>query len=193
MKIDRNLNLVLTVETESGDAFVHAVPINTMVFDRYFMTLSKAYIAMNELGALWVAKMGPRMSKRMIKRVAERDGAWDGPDGVERGFLQEIRRTTNVAVIGDKGWIEIPLQMAIDQGIFTPDDVEEVENAICFFTLVCACETKKSEANLINEQVFGLFGGQLTSSTFTEFRASSQTSTTEGNTGPKVHQSSIPR
>jgi hypothetical protein len=191
LNIDRNLNLVLTVETERGYVYVYSVPLNVQIFERFFMTISKAYVAMVELGGEWLIRMGPRVAKRVLERVAKADGSWEGPDGMERGFMNEIRRTTLVNYVSDNGWDEIPLQLAIDHNILSADDVVEIENAICFFTVVSASETRK-KSNALLQVVFGRFGALLTSSTTTELRPTWLTSKTDETTGEKERASSIP-
>ena len=133
MKIDRRLNLVLTVDRDEGPAYVHAVPLREEVWERYFLTISKTYVAMIENGGEWMMRMGPRTASMMLRRIATADGSWEGPEGVALGLVAEIRRTTQVMVLTDAGWDMIPLQIALDQKLFDPKDAVEVESAVTFF------------------------------------------------------------
>lgn len=193
MKIDRKLNLVLTIDQDGGTvAHVHSTPIGAGVFDRYFLTITKTYAAMLENGGEWMLRSGPRVAARMLRRVAEADGSWSGSEGVERGLLAEIRRRGSVALCGEQGWEQVPLQEAIDRKLFDEEDLSEVENAVVFFTVCCA-SMRRAEADGMLSAIFGLFGAQLTSSNASEFLSSLPTSMPEGPTGEKVTASSIPR
>ena len=192
MRVDRKLNLVLTVERDEGEAFVYSSPLHKLVFERYFLTITKTHAAMLENGPEWLIRMGPQTAKLMLKRVAEADGIWEGMEGVQRGLLSEIRRTTCVFMPTESGWDMVPLQHALDKGFFTEDDADEVENAVVFFTVGCASR-RKTQADALMSTVFGLLGGSITSSTATEFQASLPTPKLEESIGVRAKQSSIPR
>lgn len=193
MRVDRNLNLVLTVDLESGGvAYVHSVPISRDVFETYFMTISRVYAAMTEEGGQWMMRMGPRNAALMLKRVAIDGDAWDGPHGVENGLLNEITRLSNVVMPVDRGgWDQMPLADAKRLGVLTDDDMFEVMNAIVFFT-VCWSSMKRAEAVENLTLMAKLFGAQVTSSNVTEWQTSLLISTTEENTGETEALSSIP-
>lgn len=192
MKVDRRLNLVLTVERDEGPAYVHSTPISTMVWERYFLTISKTYAAMTAQGGEWMMRLGPRTAKLMLKRVAEADGAWGGPEGVESGLLAEVRRLSNVVRPTPEGWETLPLQEAVDKHYFDEEDVGEVENAITFF-IVCSASMKRSEAERFIPAVFGMLDAQCVSSAVTEYMQSLPTSRLAESTGERVRQSSTPR
>jgi len=189
MKIDRNLNLVFPVERAEGVAYVHCTPVGMLVFEHHFLAISKTFSALIENGGEWLLRMGPRVAKMMLKKVSETDRSWDE---IERGFLVEIRRLTNVVMPLETGWTNIPLQEAVDKGYFSDEDLSEVENAVVFFTVCCA-SMKKKEANALTEAIAGLLDGQATSFNVTDFQRSLPTSTPEGNIGAKAKASSIPR
>jgi len=194
LKIDRKLNLVLTVEREDGgEAHVHATPIDMETFERYFLTISQTYSELLARGGEYMLRQGPQVAKFMLRRVAEKEGNWDGPEGVERGLMAEIRRLANVMVPTETGgWEMVPLQEALDRKYFEPSDATEVENAITFFT-VCWHAMRRRDATEMLPTVFGLLGGSITSSDATAFLGSLPTSRTGANTGEKVTASSIPR
>lgn len=192
MRLDRNLNLVLTVDGDDDKTYyVHSAPLGELVFEKYFLQITRTYAAMLESGGEWLMRMGPRTAALMLKKVAQMDGSWEGPEGVEQGLMNEIRRLSNVLALVDGAWTMIPLQEAVTKKMFSPSDAREVENAVTFFTAVW-CSLKRSEADSVLSAVFGLFGAQLTSSTLTEWSDSLPTSTPDANSGATEALSSIP-
>lgn len=193
MRVDRNLNLVLTVDLEGGGvAHVHSVPIGRDVFETYFMTLSRVYAAMTEEGGEWLIRMGPRTAALLLKRVAIDGRAWEGEGGVEKGLLSEITRLSNVVVpVAAGGWDQIPLADVRRLGLLTEEDLSEVMNAIVFFIVCWWGEARAKRAESLT-WMMNAFGAQVTSSNVTEWQTSLQTSTTEENTGATEAPYSIP-
>lgn len=193
VKINRKVNLALTLLNEEGNprAYVYSAPLGREVFETYFMTLTKTYAAMVENGSEWMFRMGPRVASLMIKRVATLDGSWSGPDGVEQGLMNEVRRLTNVYVLQEKGWDTIPYDDARRDNLLDADEQLEVENALTFFTC-CSASMSPMEGNEFLAAVFGLFGAEVSLLSDTEWMNSLPTSTPAGSSGEKVIQSSIP-
>ena len=185
MKIDRKLNLVWTLDRDAGPAHVHAMPISEATFERYFMQITRAYAAMTGEDGNWFMRMGPRNAARMLRRVSEADGSWEGAEGVERGLMAEVKRLANVLTPSDAGWINTPLQECLDKGFLTPAEASEIENAIVFF-IVCWSAIPPREAQKIMEIVVGIFDGDLTPLNVTDYQTFLQTSTTAENTGETV-------
>lgn len=172
VKINKRLNLVLTVEMEDGRTVkVHSIPISAEVFEKYFLSLSKTYASMIENGGEWMVRSGPRTAKMMLKRVAEASGAWDAPDGVKNGLLAEMRRLTTVLQPGPNGWEMVTYQEAVDRSFFSEEDVSEIENSLTFFT-ACSVSMRRSEANELLATVYGLLGSETTFSNAIEFMTS---------------------
>lgn len=192
MKIDRSLNLVLTVDREDGATlYVHSVPIPFELYESFFLTVSKTWTALAACGREYLMRTAVRTAAFMLKRTAESDGVWSGEGGVEAALMGEIRRTTMIAVPKDGGGFEeIPLQVCIDQKRMSAADVSEVENAICFFMSGSAVMSR-SDARAILPLVFGLYGAEVTSLSSTEFLASLPTSKPEEPTGAKELRSSF--
>ena len=187
MKIDRNLNLVLPIELDEGTAHVHSTPIDEAVFDRYFMTITRTYSAMLENGGSWMLTSGPQVAARMLERIAEQDGTWEGPQGVEIGLMAEIRRRTNILALTPQGWDMIPLQSALDKGFIRGRDASEVENAVTFFTVLSSAMRQKEAESLLTA-AFGLRDGQMVSSNCSAYMNFLRTSTQGENTGAKAAQ-----
>ena len=191
LKIDKKLNLVLNVEREDGSLLhVHSTPIPHSVFERYFMVMSQAF---NQIFAGGIGSVtGPRVAAMMLRRMAERSGEWEGPEGVEHGLMGEIRRLTNVSVPAPNGgWQVQPLDLVISQGLIEEEDLSEVMNAIVFFILVSSINRRQERATTL-ETLARFWGGQLVSSNITEFNASLRTSTPAESSGAKVTPSSMP-
>lgn len=196
MKIDRKLNLVIPIERDDGPLYIFSMPVDRLVFERYFLVISKTFsrVYQENLGFLG----GPRVCALMLKEVAQntprsdRSGSlWDGPDGVENGLVAEIRRLTNVLAPTDGGWRQIPYEDALKRDMLTEDEVSEVEGAITFF-IVNWCMHKKAVAEAILQSAAGMWGLEVTSSSITEYRSSLTISTPPEPSGEKEALSSIP-
>jgi hypothetical protein len=144
MTIDnKRLNLVMEIwRKDKSKLFVHSKSLPTEVFEQYWQ------FAGPTLNALYTRDFGlyaQRYAKRMLLTVARESGKTDlkrqeqAVQLVEKGFLAEIRRLTNVFALADKGWKLIPFDDAIHDGILTEAEIDEVDNAIVFFT--CAQRT----------------------------------------------------
>ena len=92
----------------------------------------------------------------------------------------------------DAGWDAVPLQHALDTKFFEPEDAEEVENAVVFFTVGCA-SMKRAQRDPFMEAASVLWGASVTSLPLTEYQSSLPMPNAEENIGEKVRQSSIPR
>lgn len=189
MKIDRRLNLVIPVDIENGTVYVHSTPIRQEVFDAYFMEIAKTFSAIYGEGLGMLA--GPRVAANVLKKVATELNRWDGPAGVERGLMAEIRRLSNVIAPSGNGWAPLPFDQAVKQGLLDAADVAEVENAIVFFTVVSFMH-RRAEVREILEGAAQLWGAQVESSSVTEFTASLPISTPPENSGATIQPSSVP-
>jgi hypothetical protein len=183
--IDRNVNLVIPIYGDDGDtvvAWVHSVPIGREVFDAYYRVIGRVYAAIHgdSIDALGPTA-GPKMAALLLRDEARRMGVWEGPAGVENGLVNEIKRLTNVAAPGPKGWETMPYGDAIRLKKIDPDDAGEVDNAIVFFT-VGWWVYPKSKRSLALTGAARLWSGHSTSLSVTEFAAGSPTSTPVENT-----------
>lgn len=190
VRVDRKLNLVFTIEGgDAGTIYVHSTPISRVIFEQFYLPLSKTFSRMYTQGLSFIA--GPRIAGMMLKNVAEEMGAWSGPDGVENGLMNEVRRLTNVVMAGANGWDTIPYEQAKNSGMLTEDEISEVEGAIVFFTVNSAMHLRKNlEAILAGMN--DLWGTSTTYSNVTAFRESLPTLTTTADTTKRVTQSSLP-
>ena len=177
--IDRRLNLVIPIygDKDAVVAWVHSTPIGREVFDAYYRVLGRVYAAIHgDATDALGPTAGPRMAAMLLRDEAQRMGIWGGPAGVQAGLVSEIRRLTNVAAPGPKGWEVLPYDDAIRAGRLDADDAAEVDNAIVFFTVGWWVYPKgRREAALSGAA--RLWSGHSTSSTVTEYAAGLPTST----------------
>ena len=190
MKLNRRLNFVIPVVLDNGQTvYTHSTPIGVETFDAYFEVIGKAYTQIFAGG--YGAHSGPRLAKKFIRRTAEKMGIWDGPMGVKSGLMDEIHRLTNVIYSNGNGWAARPFDDAIKDGLFNEQDQDEIENAICFFTLTSVM-LHKAELRLALEFTGQLWGSQTELLDCMEFAASLPTSKLEENTGETAKPSLIP-
>jgi hypothetical protein len=190
MKIDKRLNIVLTVVRGDGsEVHVHSMPILQEVYEANFLLLSKTISQMYAEGL----PLGTcsRVAMLMLRRVAdEMDNRSPGAPAIYRpavdnNLLPEIWRLTNVLVPGETGgWQTVPFPHAVANKLLGDDDIAEVQNYLVFFT-AASWVHRRVELEAPN----GLYsmwrgsGAQLVSSTPTEFANSLPTSKPAENTG----------
>jgi len=185
MRIDESLNIVVPIDRDDGTTvYVHAAPISREVFQRYWLPLSKAFAMIYGEG-LHLA--GPRIAAMSLQKVSEELRVWDGPMGVERGLLPEIRRLANVVAPGagnghGRGWQMIPYEDAVKADLIDQDDADEIEGVLVFFTLAWRLNRRSERKGLIDGLV-ALWGASTSSQSLSEFAASLPTSTETANTG----------
>ena len=193
MRINRKLNLVVPVSADDPDnpallrAVVHASPISAETFDAYFLPISKTYAALISQGLGIVA--GPRIADKLLRQISTELGMWDsdvrsGRIGVKQGLIEEIHRLTNVTAPAKdgRGWGDYQYQEAKDAGLIDADDASEVDAALVFFTVVSHMERHR-DVKAILEGATKLWGARVEYSSFTELRASLQTSMRDENSG----------
>jgi hypothetical protein len=122
----------------------------------------------------------------MLMEIAKEDGGDNAVAQaanvarVERGFIAEIRRLTNVFLLGEKGWEMVPLEDAKKSGMIDADEASEVDNAIVFFTCASRSHLKSQMAEV--RGALAMWNARTESLSCTEFRNSLQTSTEAANT-----------
>ena len=187
MKIDRKLNLVLSLTRDEGvEVFVHSTPISRAIYESHFLVLSKTISAMYEEGL--APGICSRVAMMMLKKVAGKTG---DTDSVERALLPEIWRLTNVLMPTERGWETVPFQTVINNGMLSEEDIAEVQNFLTFFT-AASWVHKKAELETVIYPLLLASGGSTTSLNCTEYVSSLRTSTPEESTGVTVTPSSIP-
>ncbi|HEY4437690.1 MAG TPA: hypothetical protein VGN40_16190 [Lelliottia sp.] len=167
MKISRNMNLIIPVETEMGAAFIHAAPISKEIYREHFFVLSKTFSAIFSEGLGVVA--GPRVAYLMLERICTNDKAWDGPNGVRNTLVNEIIRLSNLVYpVEGKGWDTKPLDVALEREIV---ELDEVIGELVFFTCVSSIN-KPAQANGLMNEVNGMWNSQISSLSLTDWMRS---------------------
>lgn len=158
MKISRSMNLIVPVETETGTAYIHSMPISKEIYKEHFLILSKTFSALFTEGLGTV--VGPRVAYMMLEKIATDSGIWDGADGVRNTLVSEIIRLSNLVYpVEGKGWDTKPLDVALERGVV---DLDDIIGELVFFTCVSAIN-KPEQARGLMEVVGGLWNSATTS------------------------------
>ncbi|HIH4890156.1 hypothetical protein ABQ455_24895 [Citrobacter freundii] len=177
MKIDKKLNLVCSISRDDGSLiYVHTSPFPYEVVEEHCLMLGSLFTSfIAQIGGLGAARVAAMMLRKKIKKEQELTGQ-DGPN-----IVDEIQRQTTV-IFNDNGqWKSVPLDSALKQGIISADEFREVEGEIVFFMVSSAIQKPELIKPTVGS-VIGMFGGQLTLSTATEWRGSLLTSKTDTDT-----------
>lgn len=177
MKIDKKLNLVCTVSRDDGSlVYVHTSPFPYEVVEEHCLMLGSLFTSfIAQVGGLGAARVAAMMLRKKIKQEQAVTGQ-AGPN-----IVDEIQRQTTV-IFNDNGqWKPSPLETAMKLGIITADEFREVEGEIVFFMVSSAIQKPELIKPTVGS-VIGMFGGQLTLSTATEWRGSLLTSKTDTDT-----------
>ncbi|MBJ9210654.1 hypothetical protein I5481_02090 [Citrobacter freundii] len=185
MKISRNLNLIIPVQTEKGKAWIHATPISKEVFKEHFFILSKTFSAIFSEGLGVVA--GPRIACLMLERISSDMNIWEGEKGVRNTLVNEIIRLANLVYPAEgKGYDTIPLDMALERGIV---EFDEVAGELVFFTCVSSINTQDQTEQMMLA-VSGMWNSHTTSLNLTDWIASLPTSKPSASSGATASMSS---
>ena len=181
MRIDNNLNLILPIrEDENGTGLAWAVhtPLSREAFESSFRILSLARTEIFSRGAAHAFGTGPTISVLTLKEEGRRDGEQRNepdPDKAAKSLLMEIRRLTMIVAPSPEGFRPVPVDSALSSGLIIPEEWEDAENSLIFFTLTF-CLTKRTKWDMSKKATAELLGGQMSSSTPTEWAASCRTS-----------------
>lgn len=193
MKIDRSLNLVLTVDRDDGTTIhLHSMPISRAVFDANYRLIARSHSELFGHGTAYAITSGPKIAALVLADVGRENARERGQegDGGAASLLAEIRRLTNVLCATPAGWESLPADVAIQRNMIDPDDWSEALNAICFFTYVCHM-TKRAALPNVLDKMAPVLGVQITSSDCMAFSASLPNLKPAAITAPKA-ASSIP-
>jgi hypothetical protein len=193
MKLDRRLNLVLSVDREDETTmWVHHTPVRVEIFDNHFLVLTKTISSMYEQGL--PPPMCARIALLMLRKTAKEMGQ-DVEQQVEGALLPEIWRMTNVMVPGigtnGTGWTTLPLEKVIQDKFMSEEDAREVRNHLVFFTAASWVHKKDELENMIYP-ILKSSGSQITSSNSTDFLSSLPISTPTASSGETATPASIP-
>ncbi|EKL0720055.1 hypothetical protein FOT46_04655 [Citrobacter freundii] len=189
MKIDKKLNLVCSISRDNGSLiYVHTSPFPYEVVEEHCLMLGSLFTSfIAQIGGLGAARVAAMMLRKKLKREQE----LKEDEGVKGAQTQQVQQTPNIVdeiqrqttvIFNDNGqWKSVPLDSALKQGIISADEFREVEGEIVFFMVSSAIQKPELIKPTVGS-VIGMFGGQLTLSTATEWRGSLLTSKTDTDT-----------
>lgn len=138
MKIDRSLNLVMRVETESsGIVHIHSASISRPIFEQFYLELGKVFSqCFDSTNPSHLALSAPQLAYPALKSIATSQGNWDGVGGVKFGLINEIIRLTSILMATEQGWESLPFDVAVKREIINEDEELEVLSSLVFFTAI---------------------------------------------------------
>ena len=180
VKIDKKLNLVTNITREDGSiVYLHVTPFPYEVVEEHCLLLGNLFTNfISQVGGLGAARVAAMMLRKKLKREQElnADNGQHGPN-----IVDEIQRLTSVVWNDGGTWKTASFEVAMKQGIISPDEYREVEGEVVFFMVSSAIQKAHLIAPTVGS-VIGMFGGQLVSSSVTAFRDSLLTSNPPGDT-----------
>jgi hypothetical protein len=185
MKINKAMNIVVPVDIDGVECFVHSTPISFEVFEKYFLVISKTFSEIYSQGLSHVA--APRVAGLLLKKCAKDLGELES---VEKGLINEIRRLTNIVMPSDKGWETIPYYDALQQKLINNQDASEVDNVLVYFTCCGAMHRKENLSGVLG--LLSMWGVQTTLLNSTEYTHYLPTSTEVENFGEMEIISLVP-
>lgn len=194
MKIDRSLNLVLTLEREGSPSIhIHSMPLSRSTFEANYKLIGGTYAEMFARGPIYLLRVGPKVATLTLREVGAKEAEAYGlrGDGGVVALLAEIRRLSNVLAPSPSGWEMLPVDVALQRGVMEQDEWTEAESAIVFFMLVSAAMTRNVLATVL-EKMAPIFDARSESRSATDLLAFLQTSKQPDHTH-KHTPSSVPR
>lgn len=160
--------------------WAYHTPITKEVFEQNYLILTDTKDALFSKGSRYAGDNGPRIARLVLRDVAEAQGKEDSAEAV----FGEIRRLTMILLPdGKKGFKQTPVEIAIQRKAIDPEEWEEVESALVFFT--CAYMSANiTGRRKVAELLASALRGSITSLSLTEFAASLRTSTQIETTEP---------
>jgi hypothetical protein len=184
-ELNRKLNLVIPIDRDDGaKVFVHAQPLPYEIYRPYLRPLARLF---NDIQYKGFWGVGPRVASEFLYDIA---AEMDMKDSVANGLMPEIYRLTNVLLPNEKEngrWVTLPFSEVQRKGLLLKEHLDEIEGLLLFFTAGWHIHRRDSREKMLAVPLM-MWGALTTYSGCTEFHASLQTSTPDGNTGatPKV-------
>ncbi|EML0037908.1 hypothetical protein [Enterobacter roggenkampii] len=180
MKIDKKLNLVTNITREDGSiVYLHVTPFPYEVVEEHCLLLGNLFTNfISQVGGLGAARVAAMMLRKKLQREQElREEANQQAQQAQQAptIVDEIQRLTSVVWNDGGTWKTTSFEVAMKQGIISPDEYREVEGEVVFFMVSSAIQKAHLIAPTVGS-VIGMFGGQLVSSSVTAFRDSLLTS-----------------
>ena len=183
VKIDKKLNLVTNITREDGSiVYLHVTPFPYEVVEEHCLLLGNLFTNfISQVGGLGAARVAAMMLRKKLKREQDlnADQGQQGQQGPT--IVDEIQRLTSVIWNDGGAWKTTSFDVAMKQGIISPDEYREVEGEVVFFMVSSAIQKAQLIAPTVGS-VIGMYGGRLESLSVTAFRDSLQTSNPLGDT-----------
>lgn len=184
MKINKDLNLVFPVDIENGVAHVHSSLVSLVIFHAHWRPMNQAFAAIYADGLMG----GPRIAYHALKDAAKSLGDTD----FEKVFWPEVIRLANVwAPVEGEGYRLYPLETIIKNGLLDEEQIDEIYNAIAFFTVASRMHTAKTRREHLSI-LEDLWGARVESLSVMELKDSLPTSKPDEPIGEKEILSAIP-
>lgn len=186
VKIDKKLNLVTNITREDGSiVYLHVTPFPYEVVEEHCLLLGNLFTNfISQVGGLGAARVAAMMLRKKLKREQDlnAESGQQGQQGQQGPtIVDEIQRLTSVIWNDGGAWKTTSFDVAMKQGIISPDEYREVEGEVVFFMVSSAIQKAQLIAPTVGA-VIGMYGGQLESLSVTAFRDSLQTSNPPGDT-----------
>lgn len=180
VKIDKKLNLVTNITREDGSiVYLYVTPFPYEVVEEHCLLLGNLFTNfISQVGGLGAARVAAMMLRKKLKREQELRDEDNQPNQQAQQaptIVDEIQRLTSVVWNDGGTWKTASFEVAMKQGIISPDEYREVEGEVVFFMVSSAIQKAHLIAPTVGS-VIGMFGGQLVSLSVTAFRDSLQTS-----------------
>lgn len=185
MKINKKLNLQITLQNEDGQDFtIYSQPVAREVFNKFYLPLSRMF---TEITAMNLLVMAPQVAANMLQDIAKDLNMLEDV----KSFMAELRRLTSVITATDAGWQPVPLDVAINRELLDDDDLALIEGSLVFFTAVSFIAVKQDRGPLLNGAA-AMWGLQTTSSDITALLNSLPTLSGTANSGETPITASVP-
>ena len=177
VKIDKKLNLITNITREDGSiVYLHVTPFPYEVVEEHCLLLGNLFTNfISQVGGLGAARVAAMMLRKKLKREQELKDEVNQPTQQSPTIVDEIQRLTSVVWNDGGTWKTTSFEVAMKQGIISPDEYREVEGEVVFFMVTSAIQKSSLVAPTVGS-VIEMFGGQLASLNVTAFRDSLQTS-----------------
>jgi len=176
-----------TITVAKPSMYAYHIPISRLVFEQNYRIIG------GTLAMLQSKSVGTNVvdvATLALKDVGRRDAReWGLPEGlsIEDGgmavpLLAEIKRLTYIIAASPSGYESIPAEIALARNVISPEDWEEAEAALVFFTV--GYSTKLRNLPTVAEDLAFPLSGSITSLVPTEWAASLSTSSAVATISP---------
>ena len=138
MRINDDLKIVIPIgDTNDAAPCVQAfhIPISRDVFEQNFKIIAATKASMFSAGSARAASVGMTIAALTLRDEGATLAGGNG-DGGASALLAEIKRLTTILAPTESGFEQLPVDIAIKQGIIDAEDWREVEAQLVFFTSV---------------------------------------------------------